>query len=364
VRYYLKLLKTQRVKPLPPNEKLIAEVRKKLQGVPVAKRYYALFVNSLIGEKYDEGAEDTRANQKYPPITLQDLFADRPEVLKLVKSAQFQKEKRYKQVDGPYTEKGHYRVLRNVKEGAGLLEREQWVVPLTNDEKGERVPVNLKRLAEDYDDRYEEQWTAWLRDITVDPPANVKEAIELYGLLSRSPRPYLIILRAVEDNTQWKDRNKAALENEEINREMKRRVNAKLASVTRGLRFDIDLKKIGERTSNVPGAFKGTTEFGIPPPSATGDSPLEKYLSHLELLRGQLQKEEDTRGPNLDPRLVSDRLDDATKQAQDLLQPLDEKARLVLSPLLLTPLKIVTSRLPPGGPNKVNMPGSRHFGRF
>jgi type VI secretion system protein ImpL len=356
VRYYLTLLKTQRVKPLPANDKLVAETQKKLQGVPVAKRYYALFVSSLIDEKYDEGGEDVHSNRKYPPINLGDLFADRPDVLKVMTSTQFQKDKRWKEVDGPYTEKGHYRVLRNVKEGAGLLEREQWVVPLTADEKGERVPVNLTRLAQDYDDRYVEQWTAWLLDITVQTPATVKEAIDLYTTLSRPERPYLRVLRTLEDNTQWKDKNKAKFENEEVNRELKRRLNQKVASMTGGLRVDIDLRKIGERTSNVPVVFKRTTEFAIPAPGATGDAPLDKYLSKLDLLHGQLQKEEDTRGPNLDPRLVSERLDEAMKEAQDLLQPLDDKARTLLTPLLVNPLKIVTARLPPGGANKVAVP--------
>jgi type VI secretion system protein ImpL len=138
---------------------------------------------------------------------------------------------------------------------------------------------------------------------------------------------------------------------------MKRRINQKLQSATGGLRFDIDLRKIGERTSNVPGAFKRTTEFGILPTGASGEPPLDKYLSKIELLRGQLQKEEDTRGPNLDPRLVADRLTEALNEAQNLLQPLDDKARVILTPLLTNPLKIVTAKLPPGGANKVAVPG-------
>jgi hypothetical protein len=152
------------------------------------------------------------------------------------------------------------------------------------------------------------------------------------------------------------------LENEEVNRELKRRINNKVMAVTGGLRVDIDLRKIGEHPSNLPSVFKRIVEFGIPPPSAAGDSGLDKYLSKLEQLRGQLQKEEDARGPNVDPRLVSDHLEDATKEAQDQLQPLDDKTRLVLSPLLLNPLKIVTVKLAPGGPNKVNISGKR-FGR-
>src|SRR5271165_6683685 len=108
-RCYLKLLKKKRVAPLPRNDKLVADAQATLMHVPVAKRYYDLFVNSLIDERYDESGEDVRANRKYPPITLGDMFADRQDVLKIIKSSQFVKEKRFKEVEGPYTEKGHYR---------------------------------------------------------------------------------------------------------------------------------------------------------------------------------------------------------------------------------------------------------------
>ena len=75
----------------------------------------------------------------------------------------------------------------------------------------------------------------------------------------------------------------------------------KTSSALRGLRVDIDLRKIGERTSTVPGTFRKTVEFAVPTPSTAGETALNKYLSKLEALRGVLSKEEDTRGPNLDP---------------------------------------------------------------
>ncbi len=177
VRYYLKLLKSKRVAPVPRNDKLVLAAQKTLQGVPVAKRYYDLFVNALSEERYVEGGDDLRSNRKYPPVTLADVFIDKPDALKVITSKQFQKEKRYKEVEGPYTEKGHYRAIRNVKEGGDLLAREAWVVPLGPEEQLARVPVNLKHLAEEYDQRYSEQWNDWQLDINVQQPATVKEAI-------------------------------------------------------------------------------------------------------------------------------------------------------------------------------------------
>ncbi|MFT3766749.1 MAG: type VI secretion system membrane subunit TssM [Minicystis sp.] len=359
VRYYLRLLKSKRVAPLAPADGIVAQTRKTLQSVPVAKRYYDFFVNSLIDEKYDEGGEDVRANRKYPPITLGDMFADRPDVLKVLTSKRFTNEKRWKEVEGPYTERGHYKVLKNIAEGAGLLEREQWVVPLTAEEKGDRVPLNLRHLADDYEQRYVEQWTDWMADVVVQTPATVKEAIDLYATLGRPEWPYLRLFRHLEDHTQWK-KSPGVLENEEIRRRSNEIANMAVSNKTQGLRWNIDVKRIGERQSTVPGVFKRTVEFGIPSGSST-DTTLAKYISKLDALRGELVRQEDGRGGPTDPRLVSDRLDEAYRTAQDMLQPYDDKARQLLTPLLTNPLKIVTAKLPPGGAQKTSVPGGGRY---
>jgi type VI secretion system protein ImpL len=359
VRYYLRLLKSKRVAPLAPNDPLVAQARKTLQSVPVAKRYYDLFVNSLIDEKWDEGGEDVRANRKYPPYTLGEIFADRSDVLKVLTSSRFQKEKKWKEVEGPYTERGHYRVLKNVAEGAGLLEREHWVIPLTDDEKGDRVPLNLKRLAEEYDQRYTEQWTDWMADVQVQTPATVREAIDLYSTLGRPEWPYLRLLRQLEDHTQWK-KPASALENEEVRRRSNEVLNQRIQSATT-VRFNIDIRRVGERTSTVPGIFKKTVEFAIPA-SGASDTALSKYINKLDALRVELSRLEEAGAGPVDPRQVGERLDEAYKASQDLLQPLDDKGRQLLQPLLLTPLRIVTSRMPPGGANRVGVPGGRFGG--
>jgi type VI secretion system protein ImpL len=347
VRYYLRLLKSKRVAPLAPNDQLVAAARKTLQSVPVNKRYYDLFVNSLIEAKWNEGGEDTNANRMYPPISLNEMFADRPDVLKVLSSARFQKEKRWREVEGPYTERGHYKVLKNVKEGAGLLEREQWIIPLTAEEKGDRVPVNLKHLAEEYDNRYIEQWNDWMMDVQVSSPSTVKEAIEEYNTLARPEWPYLRIFRHLEDHTQWR-KPPEALENDEVRRRLNESINSGLGRKAQGLRFDVDIRRVGDRASTVPVVFKRTVEFGIPA-AGTTDTALAKYISRLDALKGELTKLEDGNGGAIDPRLVSDKLDDATRAAQELLQSYDAKARDLLTAMLNNPLRIVTARMPQGG---------------
>ena len=66
----------------------------------------------------------------------------------------------------------------------------------------------------------------------------------------------------------------------------------------------------------------------------------------LSALRDEIQRLEDL-NPNVDARLMADRLVEATRQADALLQPFDERAKTLLRPLLLTPMQVVAARLPP-----------------
>ncbi|MGK3999818.1 type VI secretion system membrane subunit TssM [Sorangium sp. So ce1024] len=347
VAYYLTLIKQKRVTPIPRKDDLVASVRATLQAVPPRKRYYDFFVNSIIEEKYDPTGDNSRANRKYPPLTLGDMFADRPDVLKFIGSKLYAKEKRWKEVDGPYTEKGHYAVLENLEEGAERLLAERWVVDLAPGEETS-INKNLDGLAADYDARYIAQWTDWMADLTVRTPANLKEAKELYMELARPDYPYLRIIRALEDNTQWK-RERSALEDSGLMKRGKEHIERKIEQKTR-VKVPLNVKLIRNRPSSVPDEFKRTVEFGVPTaPSGSApitDTPLARYISLLSSLRDEIQRLEDL-NPNVDARLMADRLIDATRQADALLQPFDDRAKTLLRPLLLTPLQVVAARLPP-----------------
>ena len=58
------------------------------------------------------GGPNTRDNLKYPPVSLHDLFADRPEVLTKVESSHRERQGKWYEVQGPYTYKGHQQVAR------------------------------------------------------------------------------------------------------------------------------------------------------------------------------------------------------------------------------------------------------------
>ncbi len=356
VAYYFKLLKEKRVAPIPPNTNLVNEARQTLESVPVNKRYFDLFVNSVNEMKLREDLDNVRSNKLLPPLAASDLFSDRPDVTKSVLgSAGFQKEKSPKEVEGAYTERGHYLVVVNIEEGFGLLEREQWVVPLGRDETPDQVKKNLSRVADDYDQKYIEEWTDWMADVRVHSPQTLKEAIALYTELTKPDWPYLRILRRLEDDTQWK-RGASVLENEAVNREANEKINRTLRQRSGGINFEkVDVKSVNGRVSSVPLVFKKTVDFGVPidTQNRTGgapitDTPLAKYLSMLGALKDEMQRKLD-KDPAAPAQVMNERLAEVTAQAQALLKPFDDKAKQLLTPLLLDPLKIVGTTLPEGG---------------
>ena len=359
VRFYLGLLKDKKVVPVPASDELIEKTRRTLQSVPVAKRYYEMFVSALEDEKYDEGGESSRENRKYPPFTLGDMFQDRPDVLRVLTSKQFAREQHWKEVAGPYTEKGHLTVVENVADGGLLLEREKWVVPLADDERLDKVPENLKRLAEAYDAAYVTQWNDWFADLSVASPSSVKDAIDAYGTLTRPDWPYLRILRALQDHTQWKKEKSAfnadaglALVNEKLSQK---------AQMATGLRVNVDIKKLGERVSVVPATFKRTVEFGIPEASGVApitDTPLAKFVDLMAGLRNEMIKLSDRNG-SVDVHMLDQQIADARASAEALLGPFDDKAKLLLTPLVMAPLQLSTGpRLAPAGQARPSLPST------
>jgi type VI secretion system protein ImpL len=218
-------------------------------------------------------------------------------------------------------------------------------VPLTKDEGSEKMPTYLKNLAQDYDTRYVNEWTDWFQDIQVSSPTSVKDAIEKYGTLTRPDWPYLRILRALEDHTQWKH-DKSALENDAGVALVNQKLSQKASQKT-GLRINVDVRQLGEHVSIVPNTFKKTVEFGIPDAHANApitDTPLAKYIDSLSSLRTDMIRMNDQQA-NVDMRVLQEKLLDASKAADSLLEPFDDKAKTLLAPLLQTPLHIAGTKL-------------------
>jgi len=346
VLYYFQLVKSKRVVPLQTDAALIEQVRKTLQSVPVRKRYYEMFVESLNDEKYDEEADDTRENRRFPPLALTTMFSDRPKVLESLYSVRFEKEKRWQEVEGPFTDKGHYFVIQNVAEGEGLLEREAWVVPLTREEQAQEVTRNIKTMVDDYEAKYVQQWMDFLRDIRIRNPTSLKEGIKLYNELVQPPWPVLTILRQVENHVLWKNPQPLG-GNDAVNKAINTQINQKISQKTYGLRFNVDVRKIGDRTSQVPDKFKQLVAFGVPPevksrPDETaqrgGVTPLDKYIEKLELIKKRATEIDDASQGQGDWKQMKDDLADAQKFVQTLLGSTDARSKEVLEPWLMAPL--------------------------
>lgn len=338
VAYYLQLLKDEKVRPLERDEELVEEVRETLQKVPVPKRYYEQFVNVLRYEKYDPAGDNRKSNMMFPPETLKTMFADRPDVLEKLKSKKYEAEKVWQEAEGPYTDKGHYAVLINVKEGEDFLNRESWVVPLTKKEL--KIPQNLKALAQQYETTYVQQWDDLLNDIQVVQPTTIEEAIELYEILSKAPWPYLKIAHRVEDHCLWKSKNPLQ-DNQNLSREVNRRINSFASRHARGLRLGIKVEKIQGRSSIVPGKFEEFVRFSVAGKGGSqSKTNLSRYVDVLGKLRNkmlQLQGASD----DPDPKALGEHFEDARKKTEELIETLrHERTKKVMRNLMLTPLYI------------------------
>ncbi len=359
LRHYLDHVKAGTMPAHPSKADLVASMRSKLQAAPVAKRHYDIFVNSVGIELYEDGLESARENRKYPSVSLPTMFTDRPDVLKVVRSERFEREKRWQEVEGPYTDKGHFAVLDNLASGPQLLANEAWVVPITEDERPERMAGNLVRLMDQYEQEYIRQWTDFFADLTVKPPRSLKEAIELYSALMKPEWPYLRLLRALEDHTQWR-KSRELLENRVLTSEINRRITQE-ASQRTGLRVEVDVRKLGNKISIIPGMFQKAVDFGVLMDSRTRtatvtDTSLAKYAGILTNLKEKMVRASDE-GQDLTsmvPRMI-----EARKSAEALLGPTDDKAKSMLRTIILKPLEFDLGEPEPTSPARPFRGGRR-----
>jgi type VI secretion system protein ImpL len=360
VSFYVDLLKNGEVPGEELDKALIENVRDKLTRVGAAQRFYDQFVTVLIDQKWDETGPNTPENLKYPPVSLQSIFTDRPEVLAKVKSSQKERTNEWSKVEGPYTYKGHEQVLVSLDEGKKLLEREKWVVPLTAEEEkeGDRIQKALDRVRQDYDAQYISQWVNFFRDIDVTIPVNNREAIGEFKVLSTPDWPYQRLIRTLADNTQF-DETSQRLEAEEaiftdggVLDQITQRTKRRIESRTR-MRVDPLLQPYlndgkGPRVDPVPLKFRSMVRFAVPPPPPKpkdGEPPkdaqpveIATYTGKLSDLAGEMGNIED--GPiNPDTKKATEKFEDAVKTTQAELLKMDETGQELMTPLLMNPLK-------------------------
>jgi type VI secretion system protein ImpL len=353
VTFYVDLLRRGIVDGPDLDQGLIAATRDVLTRVGPSQRYYAEFVDSLIEEKIDEAGPNTPDNLKYPPLTLDDMFKDRPEVLTKLSSKRKKREGKPQSIRGPYTADGRRAVLAKLKDGFAILEREKWVVPPGIEEKQQedKIKKELERVRQDYDNQYIREWTEFFRDIDVYVPQNNIEAIEGFRILSTPDWPYHRLLRALRDNTQFEDEKKKAAEAKAaadggVVDQIKQRVAQKIDSKTRTPGMSNLLNSGGpeapEYIDPVPEKFKSMTDFGFPTAAKEGEPPppsgLSEYVGELETLAGAMTVVEE--GPDgSDPKEATKLFEKAVGDTEQKMLKLDRFGQELMHDLLLNPLR-------------------------
>jgi len=364
VKYYVDLLRRGATKGEDLDKALVERTRDILARVGPTQRYYDRFVTVLEYEKYDENGPNTPDNLKYPPISLGDLFLDRPEVLSKVQSAQKQRTGKWALVRGPYTFKGHSQVVASLEEGLKVLDRERWVVPLTQEEErqGDKIQQALARVRQDYDTEYISQWLEFFRDVVVDIPPNNKEAIEEFRVLSTPDWPYQRLLRTLEDNTQFdldKNQAEAAVLNDggildQVALRVRRRIDSTAGSKLGTSGRITNLINTGGGPGGgiaydpVPDKFRSMVRFGVPlepkpqgegiPPPPPQPAELSKYVGHLEQLAAEMGAIEDA-PPGANTGSARDKFAEAVRETEKLLLKMDETGQELMTPLLMNPLR-------------------------
>ncbi len=337
---------------------LIASTREWLVRQGPVQRLYAEYVDALNTQKFNENGPDSPENLVYPPITLRDIFVDRPEIIDRVISSYRKKTKNeWYAIPGAYTYKGHEKVLASLDEGAKLLEREQWVLPLSREEtlQGDKIQQALMRVREDYDNRYIQEWINFFKDVDVAIPDTNKEAIVEFKVLSTPDWAYGRLLRKLWENTQFDEMAESNAASEEIFTDgglidqAKMKVTRRIEAKTRGVRVATMVgKDVAERVDPVPEKFRAMVRFGVAPPPAKpkGDSPppppapveLGTYVGKLADLAGEMSTVEQG-PPAADTKKATEKFEDAVKTTEGLLLKMDKTGQDLMSPLLLNPLR-------------------------
>ncbi len=352
VSYYVELLRRGVVKGEELNEAQIQSTRDILSRVGSSQRYYDQFVTILEDQKIDEAGPNTPDNLAYPPITLNDLFQDRPDALTKLSSKRKRREGKWQAVRGPYTYAGHEAVLENLKDGYKRIEREQWVLPITGEEKAQPdlIKRSLERVRQDYDAQYIREWTEFFRDVDVAIPENNVEAIDEFRVLSTPDWPYWRLLRALRDNTQFDllkpEESEVGADGgvlDQIKGRVRRRIDAKLR--TPGAVDALGALGVGgegERPDPVQEKFRKMVEFGFPEPPKEGEPPppsgLSHYVGQLEELAGEMTIIEE--GPQgVDPTKATELFENAVADTEKKILTLDRFGQELLRDLLMNPLR-------------------------
>lgn len=282
IKRYVDLFLAGHARKFEVDAALAEGARDRLAVVGPVQKLYAELVDALELAKYDPSGSDALSNRVYPPISLARMFADRPEVAKVLTGELT--------VPGPYTAKGFKAVEQGLKDAKTRAERDGWVVPANK--VSDRT---LARVRQDYLDQYMVEWTRFLRGVKPVVGSDLKEREAALHTLEVPEWPYLRLLRTLEDETQ----------------------------------------KLGEAGAPIATRFASLVAFGLPRGPTTR---LAKYIDALHAFRSQLVLELaiDAAGRALTATDVAT----TSKLTANLIADTDDFAKSVLDKWLLPPMAL------------------------
>jgi type VI secretion system protein ImpL len=167
------------------NDKLVAEVRRKLVAYPAVNRFYKRIT--------------TEINAKTQPVSLDSILEGRNrDVLIGVYT-----------VPGSYTIEGYREHVRPKMETAGEeISKEDWVMGSTASEAKDQS-ADISKLQNMYFRDYADQWRKFVRGISVRDYKTKDDAVEVLRAMSSSDSPMERVVVAVEHHTNFSAKPKS-----------------------------------------------------------------------------------------------------------------------------------------------------------
>ena len=233
------------------------------------------------------------------------------------------------EVRGMYTAVGWDKVKAALASSDAEFNLEPWVLGKDRASINNQVS-DAVRLRDLYFERYVRAWSDFIGAMSVAAPADIKTADDELRVLTEANGPYIRLFRTVSENTAL-DLTPTSL----IDKALEQGKNL-VAQAVPGL--DAGVK---ERTvSSVERYFQPLTEFGGGDASKGKDaapSGLSQYLAQLTTLEVALsQLAESQAGPEAG---FATELSRTASAVQRLLGGLDSRTRMLVEPLLMTPIR-------------------------
>jgi type VI secretion system protein ImpL len=318
VDYYLELLKRGEISPWTCDDALIKRARASLKRAATASGDYA----ALLVE----------AN-RLPPVTRESIFL----------TTAFGAYVRSKStppvaVPGAFTKEGWELYVRRQlgKERAAQLADERWVFGEPERVGAAQVRKTLDELRQQYFADYTKTWADFLRDLDVRKPADDKQALEELSALSAVPWPYLVLIRALDENVHL-----AESPVDRIEREIVRKNPLAPLLADAGVAIAPSARWI----SPPEAAFAPLTSFALPPGPTDPNAPPRTQLGHYQDqivagVIGKLTEARDLKGRGPGPRELRAKREEATRATTELIARSQTAfTSPLLAPLLLAPLR-------------------------